>query len=248
MVVRMRRVAGGVFGLASAFLLGACTVIGVRSGTEQPRYAVVERLGPIEIRRYEARLAAETVVEGPEEEARSAGFRTLAAYIFGANRPAANIAMTAPVEQQRIAMTAPVEQQRIAMTAPVVQQRIAMTAPVEQQALVPQGGRTDGAAATQAWRIRFFMPARWTAESLPLPADPAIAIATLPPETVAVLCFSGVPRPEAVARQRDALLRALADSPWRADGPLQDWFYDPPWTLPAARRNEVAVRVVPRGA
>lgn len=215
---------GGVLGLASALLLGACTVIGVRSGTEQPRRALVERLGPVEIRRYEARLAAETVVTGPEEEARSAGFRKLAAYIFGANRPAAKIAMTAPVEQQRIAMTAP----------------------VEQQALPPWAAPNEDAAAAPAWRIRFFMPARWTAESLPVPADPAISIATLPPETVAVLRFSGVPTPEAVARQRDALRRALADSPWRAEGPLQDWFYDPPWTLPAARRNEVAVRVVPR--
>lgn len=215
---------GGVLGLASALLLGACTVIGVRSGTEQPRHALVERLGPVEIRRYEARLAAETVVTGPEEEARSAGFRKLAAYIFGANRPAAKIAMTAPVEQQRIAMTAP----------------------VEQQALPPWAAPNEDAAAAPAWRIRFFMPARWTAESLPVPADPAISIATLPPETVAVLRFSGVPTPEAVARQRDALRRALADSPWRAEGPLQDWFYDPPWTLPAARRNEVAVRVVPR--
>lgn len=215
----------GVAGLASALALGACSVIGARSGTEQPAFAVVDRAGPVEIRRYEARLAAETEVAGPEEAARSAGFRRLAAYIFGANRPAAKIAMTAPVEQQRIAMTAPVEQQRIA-AAP---------------------GTDAGTAAVAAWRIRFFMPARWTAETLPAPEDPAIAIVTLPPETVAVLRFSGVPSPAAVARQREALLGALAESAWRAEGTVQDWFYDPPWTLPPARRNEVAVRVAPRG-
>lgn len=215
----------GVAGLASALALGACSVIGARSGTEQPAFAVVDRAGPVEIRRYDARLAAETEVAGPEEAARSAGFRRLAAYIFGANRPAAKIAMTAPVEQQRIAMTAPVEQQRIA-AAP---------------------GTDAGTAAVAAWRIRFFMPARWTAETLPAPEDPAIAIVTLPPETVAVLRFSGVPSPAAVARQREALLGALAESAWRAEGTVQDWFYDPPWTLPPARRNEVAVRVAPRG-
>ncbi len=226
----------GVAGLASALALGACSVIGARSGTEQPAFAVVDRAGPVEIRRYDARLAAETEVAGPEEAARSAGFRRLAAYIFGANRPAAKIAMTAPVEQQRIALTAPVEQQRIAMTAPVEQQRIA-AAP----------GTDAGTAAVAAWRIRFFMPARWTAETLPAPEDPAIAIVTLPPETVAVLRFSGVPSPAAVARQREALLGALAESAWRAEGTVQDWFYDPPWTLPPARRNEVAVRVAPRG-
>jgi len=29
-------------------------------------------------------------------------------------------------------------------------------------------------------------------------------------------------------------------------GPVVDWFYDPPWTLPWVRRNEVAVPVAPK--
>ncbi len=213
-----------VLSLATAALLGACTVVGVRAGTEEPAHAVIERHGPLEIRRYGPRLAAETVAAGPEEEARSAGFRALARYIFGANRPAGRIAMTAPVEQQSIAMTAPVAQQRIAMTAPVAQ----------------------GPAGPEGWRIRFFMPASWTAETLPVPEDPAVTIVTVPAETVAVLRFSGRPTPATVAAQRTALLRALEATPWQPVGAIQDWFYDPPWTLPAARRNEVAVPVVRR--
>jgi len=130
-----------------------------------------------------------------------------------------------------IAVTAPVEQQRIAMTAPVEQQRIARVEPAEDASL---------------WRIRFFMPARWTLDSLPRPEDPAVAIVALPPQTVAVLRFSGIPSAAAVSAQRDALIGGLGQSAWRIDGPVRAWFYDPPWTLPPLRRNEVAVAVTPR--
>jgi len=43
------------------------------------------------------------------------------------------------------------------------------------------------------------------------------------------------------------LARALEGSPWIAVGEPVALFYDPPWTLPFLRRNEVAVRVEPRG-
>ena len=101
--------------LLSGVLLAACSVIGVRAGTEEPKYDVVARQGTgaseVEIRRYAPRLAAETTVAAASETAaRSEGFRRLAGYIFGGNRGQAKIAMTAPVAQspEKIAMTAPV--------------------------------------------------------------------------------------------------------------------------------------------
>ena len=45
-------------------------------------------------------IAAEALVEGERGAAIREGFRLIAAYIFGANKPNANIAMTAPVTQQ----------------------------------------------------------------------------------------------------------------------------------------------------
>lgn len=201
--------------ILSSLLLGACSVVGIRSGTEEPAFAVLERVGEVEIRRYAPRIAAETEVTGAEEQARNEGFRRLAGYIFGGNARRDRIAMTAPVAQ------APGE--RIAMTAPVAQ----------------QGG--EG-----AWRIRFFMPARFTLETLPRPNDPRVVLVTLPEEIVAVLRFSGVPRPEAVAEHGAGLAAALAAGAWAPAGPLQAWFYDPPWTVPALRRNEVVVPVARR--
>ena len=201
--------------ILSSLLLGACSVVGIRSGTEEPAFAVVDRLGEVEIRRYAPRIAAETEAPGTEEASRNEGFRRLAGYIFGGNSRRDRISMTAPVAQ------APGE--RIAMTAPGAQ----------------QGG--DG-----AWRIRFFMPARFTMETLPVPNDPRVALVTVPEETLAVLRFAGVPRPAAVAERGEALAAALEGSAWAPAGPVQGWFYDPPWTVPALRRNEVAVPVARR--
>ncbi len=128
---------------------------------------------------------------------------------------------------------------KIAMTAPVAQgaETIAMTAPVAQS-------RAQG----ETWTIRFFMPASYTLDTLPHPADPRVALVQVPPEIYAVVRFAGRPAPARVARETQALLAGLENRPWQAQGEPAIWFYDPPWTIPSLRRNEVAVRVSSRGA
>ena len=190
------------------------SVVGIRA-EEQPRHAVVAQIGTIEIRCYAPRLAAETLVQGAESQARGEGFNRLAGYIFGGNKGARRIAMTAPVAQQP--------------------SRIAMTAPVAQEA-TPDG-----------WRIRFFLPADITLDTAPEPNDPRVTIAPVPEETLAVLRFSGSTGAEAVAQNTATLRAALAASAWEITGDPVAWFYDPPWTLPPLRRNEVGFPVRPRG-
>jgi hypothetical protein len=116
-------------------------------------------------------------------------------------------------------------------------QAIAMTAPVGQA-----GGGDDG------WVIRFFMPAKWTMGTLPTPRDDQVRLVTVPPETVAVLKFSGDRSPGAVAARAGELLKALQDNDIEPTGKPEAWFYDPPWTLPMLRRNEIAVPVDPAAA
>jgi hypothetical protein len=211
----LARALNGLALAAAAAVSSACTVVGVRDGTEEPAYSVVGLVNGAEVRRYGPRLAAEVTVAGDEAAARNAGFRPLAAYIFGANEGRAKVAMTVPVVQAR--------GERIAMTAPVAQERA-------------EGG----------WTIRFFMPSGYTEETLPKPTDPRVRIVPVPGETVAVLRFRGAPGPEEVAAQQARLLSALATGPWAPAGEPEAWFYDPPWTIPALRRNEVVVRVTPR--
>lgn len=200
-------------------LVGLGGLVGIRSGTEEPRFTVVERIGAVEIRHYGPRLAAETTVAGNAVAARNAGFRAVAGYIFGDNAGKTSIAMTAPVAQ----------------TAGKPQ-TIAMTAPVAQEA-------TPGASGQ--WRIQFFMPARYTRESLPEPKDPNVRIVEVPAQDYAVLRFSGSRTGTAVATRTAELQAALASSRWRASGMPAAWFYDPPWTPPFLRRNEVAAPVEP---
>lgn len=206
----------------SGLMLGACSAFGIRSGTEEPEYAVIATIATtagenLEIRRYSPRLAAEVAVTGDEEAARSAGFRILAAYIFGENQEQADISMTAPVAQS----AGPADGESIAMTAPVAQEQ----------------------AGDDAWTIRFFMPADYSRETLPAPVDPRIEIVEVPAETMAVNRFTGDRGAVAIATQTQVLLDAVGQSEWAATGPPVAWFYDPPWTVPFLRRNEVAVPV-----
>ena len=65
----------------------------------------------------------------------------------------------------------------------------------------------------------------------------------MPPETVAVLTFSGDRSPRAIADYSSRLLDTLRDKDIDVTGDVAAWFYDPPWTLPFRRRNEVVVPV-----
>lgn len=80
--------------------------------TDEPNFTVVRAYDAFELRRYEPYRVAETVVDAAAEEAGNKGFRILAGYIFGRNKGARKIEMTAPVSQTatKIAMTAPVAQ------------------------------------------------------------------------------------------------------------------------------------------
>jgi len=202
--------------VAAALLTSACSTVGVRSGTEEPAFTEVARVGAVEIRTYGERIAAQTVVTGSSEAARNRGFQRLAGYIFGGNTSRTSIAMTAPVAQAGDGRS-----QSIAMTAPVAQ----------------------GSVGQDRWTIQFFMPSEYTMDSLPVPRDPAVVLAVVPAETYAVLRFSGLGSARAVAEKEAELDAALTGSAWTRVGDPVVWFYDPPWTLPPLRRNEVAVRV-----
>lgn len=97
-------------------LIGTVAVGPVMSDVETPDYEMIESQANIEIRQYKPMIIAEVQMDGKRKDAIADGFRLLADYIFGNNAIEQNIAMTAPVQQQKstkIAMTAPVQQQSI---------------------------------------------------------------------------------------------------------------------------------------
>lgn len=207
--------------LAEQVAESVLAVGGIRVGLEEPKYTRHPLTGTVEIRRYGPRIAAETTVDAEENRARDVGFRRLAGYIFGGNRGNESISMTAPVSQQPGRRG-----QQIAMTAPVVQ----------------------SAGTESGWVIRFFMPEKWTMETLPAPKDDQVRLVTVPPATIAVLRFSGDRSPKAVASRTDELVKTLRDNGIKTAGEAEAWFYDPPWTLPMRRRNEIAIPIDPASA
>ncbi len=183
----------------------------IMSRVEQPEYKIEASDGPFEIRSYGPMIAAEAVVEGERKAAINEGFRLIAAYIFGANKPNAKIAMTAPVQQQK---------QTIAMTAPVTQH-----------------------GSGNAWTVRFIMPKSWTMETLPTPTDARVSLKPIPARRFVAITFSGFATSEAIEKHTDELRRYAADHKLSTTGEPLMAFYNPPWTLPFFRRNEVMLEL-----
>jgi len=128
--------------------------------------------------------------------------------------------------------------QKVPMTAPVTQQeseKIAMTAPVTQQG--------DG----NIWRVRFVMPSSYTMEALPKPNNPAVKLKEIGAKRYAAIRFSGMADEDSLKRRTkelNAFIRAKNLTPLSAPTYA---FYNPPWTLPFLRRNEVMVEIPASG-
>ena len=120
-------------------------------------------------------------------------------------------------------------------------QTIAMTAPVEQR-----GGRLapptpdEAAPAT----MRFFLPRKVAADP-PTPTDAGVKIVDVPAQTLAVIRFPGTLDRVQSARYARILQEELAKHGRKAEGDPFLLGYDPPFTIPFLRRNEVAVAVAP---
>jgi hypothetical protein len=193
---------------------------------EEPRYDVRLSQAPFELRHYAPLLIAETVVNGDMDTASSKGFRLIADFIFGNN--------LAPGAQQSA---------KIAMTTPVTMEpqssKIAMTAPVTVE---PQSGNTAMAEANQ-WRIHFVMPSQYSLVNIPKPNNSAVSLRELPQKYMVVNRYTGFNNLAKVQEKTNETLAWAKQQSLQVIGTPQLSRYDPPWTLPLFRRNEIMVEV-----
>ena len=145
----------------------------------------------------------------------SSGFGELFRYISGSNTGQSKLAMTAPVLKSSAAAG-----QQLAMTAPVLI-------------------KSEPAGAT----ISFVMPPGSRLAELPRPMSSKITLREIPGHRAAVVRFSGSAGSDAVRRRTGRLLGAL-----ERDGVLilsapTTALYNPPWTPPFMRRNEIQVGI-----
>ena len=110
-------------------------------------------------------------------------------------------------------------------------QSIAMTAPVEET------------LEEQSPQMAFTLPAEYAMEDLPAPDDDRVSLHPLAGRTVAVIRFSGWATGGKIERNRAELMATLARHGISTTGVPALNQYNPPWTPPFLRRNEIAVTV-----
>lgn len=194
---------------------------GVAMATEEPNYTTLLQSKNFELRRYDTQLVAQTWVSGNQDTASRQGFKILADYIFGNNK-------TASGDSSKINMTAPVKMQTQTDDKPA-SSKIAMTAPV----LMKQ--------EDNKWRMQFIMPSQYTMQTLPKPNNPDITIVELPVQNYAVIKFSGLAGTKKVDAKTKELRTWMQSQKLVGKATPELARYNPPWTLPFMRRNEIMI-------
>lgn len=177
--------------------------------TEEPDYKVVQKLGDIEVRQYDAYTVAEVIVPGPAADAGNRAFPILAGYIFGKNKGERKLAMTAPVTQAA-------EPVKLEMTAPVTQ-----------------------TAEAGGFRVQFVLPKGVTMASAPEPLDPRVKLRDIAPSRVAVVRYSGFWSEANYDKHLAKLQAALREADLSATGEPVYSRYDAPFVPWFLRRNEI---------
>ena len=202
--------------LKGALFLVAFTFVGAAMATEEPKFTVLEKEPPFEVRSYAPMIVAEVQVNGNLDDASSQGFRLIAAYIFGQNQVNEKIAMTAPVT---------VEDQVVKSA------KIAMTVPV---GIEPNAGK---------WTVSFVMPSEYTMDTIPKPINPLVQLRQIPAVKKAVILFSGFYNQQKVDERTLEIEQWIKSRNLQSTGAPNFARYNPPWSLPFMRRNEVMINL-----
>jgi effector-binding domain-containing protein len=198
------------------FILSFIFITNQLMATEEPEFTVLFQEENLEIREYEPRIIAHVKANGDFDDASSKGFKMLADFIFGNN--------TINNTSQKISMTAPV-------SASISSKTISMTAPV-----IAENNNNE-------WSIAFVMPKEFTIATLPVPNNQNIKITALPKEKFAVVVFSGLVRESSYNKKANLLIEFIKKKRLTPLSSIQIARYNPPWTLPFFRRNELMVKI-----
>ena len=180
---------------------------------EEAAYSLLKSDGEYEIREYESMILAETTVDGDYRSTSGKAFSKLAGFIFGDNKAASNIDMTTPVLQEQGG-------EEITMTAPVIQKKTG-----------------------EKWVTAFVMPRKYTMETIPKPLDKDIVLKEIPGGMVASIRYSGLHSEKNIAGYAEKLSKWIVQNGYRPVSRPRAATFDPPWTLPFLRRNEIHIDI-----
>ena len=184
--------------------------------TEEPEFTLISQENAIEVREYKPKIIASVEVEGDFDDASSKGFKLLADYIFGnnlLNGEAQKISMTAPVEMTPLA-------EDIVMTSAIMKSEV-----------------------NHKWQVNFVMPKEYSLDTLPRPNNEQVKIIEIPKEKYAVIVFSGLVRDSSYSEKAQLLNDFILTKNFTQLEAIKIARYNPPWTLPFFRRNELMVKI-----
>ncbi|KAF8110651.1 hypothetical protein N665_0081s0080 [Sinapis alba] len=245
---------GNVFG--KSYIMGM--VFG-KIVVETPKYTVAKSGDGYEVREYPPAVAAEVTYDPSEFKGdKDGGFQVLAKYIgvFGKpeNQKPEKVAVSSPTEGEKIAMTSPVitkEGEKISMTSPVITkegEKIAMTSPV----ITKEGEKiemtspvvTKEGGKKKTVTMQFLLPEMYKkAEEAPRPTDERVVIREEGGRKYGVVTFSGSAGERVVSEKVKKLTSDLERDGFKITGEFVLARYNPPWTLPPFRTNEVMIPI-----
>ncbi len=180
---------------------------------EEPNYQALVQEDKFEVRLYSDVLIAQSTSSGNYKESSESNFERLAGYIFGKNIANQKMDMTTPVLQKK-------ESEKMDMTVPVFQQQT----------------DTD-------WTMTFVLPNKYTIDTVPMPLDENVTVKVLPKVKVATLRFSGRLSEDSIQKNTVLLEDWVKQKSFSAVASPYSAAYDPPWTLPMLRRNEIHIPI-----
>lgn len=111
-------------------------------------------------------------------------------------------------------------------------QSIPMTAPV----FMDQSNNTTES-------MSFVLPKDFTMETAPIPQDPTVKLEEITNYTVATITFSGTLKQKNIEKNKATLENWIKRKEFKTTGPAKAAGYNPPFTIPAMRRNEILIPV-----
>jgi len=198
-------------------LLSGCSMFG-KLGVKIAPYRVIksDNQQKIDLRHYEKIVLVSAPMDGMDS-GRNSAFSKLFGYISGKNTTSSKISMTAHVLLENADKNAGVE---IPMTVPVFMED-----------------------ASDHAKMSFVLPATYTLDSAPAPQDPDVKLDEIKDYTVAAIIFSGLLSADNIAKQRTMLEAWIQGNGYKITGAYKVAGYNPPFTIPALRRNEVLIPV-----
>ena len=226
-----------------AILFSGCSVLGIQS-YEQPEYKVLVDEEPYELRQYEPYTVAEvTVFEDDIDEAQRKGFRILADYIFGNNYMRNS-------ERRKMRMkegeSSPLNEE-VEMTGPVLldlNDQIVIRSPVDVvNMLTPEEPLELELELEQKWTMAFSLPSRYTVNNAPIPKNGSIRLREEPADLVITRRFTNFVTESKVENMSNGLLKWANEKGLTIEGTIRIARFDPMWTIPFLRRNEIHLSV-----